>query len=237
LRSGRASVKKRALTRDEIVRAAEHILEKDGYEGLTIRNVAARLGVKSASLYWHFATKEELEDALADELLARVSADYVEPGDWKENIRQGSLHMMRRLLSIRDSSRLLAGRFLTGPNALRWMERCLKPFLEAGLGKREVAYASHAIHVYIQGFVIFRSAPLSAMESKGSSKAKVLGATRKKFQGLSPTTFPNIVALADALTDADIEARFLFGLDCLIAGLAQRAGAKAAHDSSLVSKR
>jgi len=230
-------VKKRALTRDEIVRAAEHVLEKSGYDGLTIRNVAARLGVKSASLYWHFATKEELEDALADELLARISADYVEAGEWKDNIRQGSLHMMRRLMSIRDSSRLLAGRLLTGPNALRWMERCLKPFLEAGLGKREIAYASHAINVYIQGFVIFRSAPLSAVESKGSSKAAVLGATRKKFQRLSPATFPNVVALADALTDADIEARFLFGLDCLIAGMTQQADAKTSPTHSPASER
>jgi hypothetical protein len=64
------------------------------------------------------------------------------------------------------------------------------------------------------------------MESKGSSKTDVLGAIRKTFQGLSPATFPNIVALADVLIDADIEARFLFGLDCLIAGIAQRLAQK-----------
>jgi hypothetical protein len=114
----------------------------------------------------------------------------------------------------------------TGPNALRWTEAALKPFLEAGLAKRGVAYAAHAIHVYIFGFALFRSSPLSAMETGGKSKAEVLAATRKKFQGLSPTQFANIVLLAEALTNTDIEARFLFALDCLVAGIAQRARTK-----------
>lgn len=222
----RAGSKKRALTRTEIVQAAERILNTDGYDGLTIRRVATELGVKSASLYWHFSTKEELEDALADELMIRVAAVDMKPRSWKENIRRGSLQMMRHLLSVRDAGRLLAGRFVTGPNALRWMETGLQPFLDAGLPKRDVAYASHAIHIYIQGFVIFQSAPLSALESKGASRKAALAATRKTFHLLSPTAYPNIVALADALTDADGEARFLFGLDCLIAGIELRAGKK-----------
>jgi AcrR family transcriptional regulator len=215
--------KRRALTRGEIVQAADRVLGKHGYDGLTIRSVAAELGVKSASLYWHFNTKEDLEDALADELMARVGADPVTSRDWRADIRRGSLQMMRHLLSIRDAGRLLAGRLVAGPNTLRWMETALEPFLKSGLAKRDVAYASHAIHVYIQGFVIFQSAPLSAMQSKGASRAASLATTRKTFHGLSPVAFPNIVALADALTDANGEARFLFGLDCLLGGIAQRA--------------
>jgi TetR/AcrR family transcriptional regulator, tetracycline repressor protein len=217
--------KRRVLSRDEIVQAADRILERDGYAALTIRRVAAVLGVKSASLYWHFHSKEELEDALADELLGRVAA-HPRSRNWRENVRRGAVHMMRRLFEIRHASRLLGGRLLTGPNALRWTEATIKPFVEAGLAKRDVAYATHAIHVYIFGFAVFRSAPLSAMESCGKSKTEVLAATRKKFQELSPTQFPNIVLLAEALTDTDIEARFLFGLDCLLAGIARRAHAK-----------
>jgi TetR/AcrR family transcriptional regulator, tetracycline repressor protein len=217
--------RRRALSRDEIVQAADRILEMDGYEALTIRRVAAMLGVKSASLYWHFRSKEELEDALADELLGRVAV-YPRSSNWRENVRRGAVRMMRRLSAIRHASRLLGGRFLTGPNALRWTEAALKPFLEAGLAKQDVAYAAHAIHVYVFGFALFRSAPLSAIESCGKSKTQVLAATRKKFQELSPTQFPNIVLLAEALTDTDIEARFLFGLDCFLSGIARRARAK-----------
>jgi TetR/AcrR family transcriptional regulator, tetracycline repressor protein len=220
--------KRRVLSRDEIVQAADRILERDGYGALTIRRVAAMLGVKSASLYWHFRSKEELEDALADELLGRVGV-YPRSRNWRDNVRRGAVRMMRRLFAVRHASRLLGGRFLTGPNALRWTEAALKPFLEAGLPKRDVAYAAHAIHVYIFGFALFRSAPLSAMESCAKSKTQVLAATRKKFQELSPTQFPNIVLLAEALTDTDIEARFLFGLDCLLAGIAARSAQTPTH--------
>jgi TetR/AcrR family transcriptional regulator, tetracycline repressor protein len=217
--------KRRLLSRDEIVQTADRILQREGYEALTIRRVAAMLGVKSASLYWHFRCKEELEDALADELLGGVAV-YPRSRNWRENVRRGAVRMMRRLSAVRHASRLLGGRFLTGPNALRWTEAALKPFLEAGLAKRDVAYAAHAIHVYIFGFALLRLAPLSAMESGGKSKAEVLAAAREKFQRLSPTQFPNIVLLAEALTDTGIEARFLFGLDCLLAGIAQRARTK-----------
>lgn len=232
-----AKSKKPALTKGEIVQAARRVLDRHGYDALTIRNVAAEIGVKSASLYWHFDTKEELVDALADALLEGIQPDQTKSKDWKEDLRLGSRRMMQHLLSVRDSGRLLAGRLLTGPNSLRWMEMGLAPFLEAGLGKRDVAYASHAIHVYVQGFVIFQSAPLSSAELKGAARSKVLADTRKRFQNLSRQAFPNIVSLAGALTDEDGQARFLFGLDCLIAGIEQRARVARRRSATRVSKR
>jgi len=214
--------RKPVLSREAIVAASLRVLERDGLDALTIRNVAAELGVKSASLYWHFATKDALVDQLADELLADL--DFAGPLsiDWRADLRERSFRFYKHMLSKRDAGRLRAGRLLTGPNTLRWMEHGLALFRRAGLEGLDAAFASHALHVYIQGFVIFAQSPLSAREAEGAPAAEALGAARALFASLSPAEFPNLVALAGPLTEGDTDARFLYGLDCMIDGIAAR---------------
>lgn len=55
--------------RDEIVTVAGQILERDGGDGLTMRAIAAKLGIRAPSLYKHIANKRELEIALVAEAL------------------------------------------------------------------------------------------------------------------------------------------------------------------------
>lgn len=50
--------------RDEIIDAARTILEDEGPGELTMRSIAARLGIRAPSLYKHIADKHELEVAL-----------------------------------------------------------------------------------------------------------------------------------------------------------------------------
>lgn len=226
-----AARRKRTLNRDAIVEAAVKVLERDGYDALTTRKVADELGVKSASLYWHIETKEALEDLLADELLAGSAfGDFT--ADWRADLRNGSLRLFRHLMSRRDAGRILAGRLVAGPHTLRWMEACLDPFRRAGLSDRDAAFAGHAVHVYLIGFVIFQGADLSAEARKGSSRQEILDRARVLFAGLSPAEFPNLTALAEPLTVADREGRFLFGIDCLIAGIERQARSGAGRSAS-----
>jgi len=67
-----------AERREDIVRAALELLEKDGAEALTMRRLADRLGVKAPSLYKHLAGKEELEGALMAVGLEQVSSVLAE---------------------------------------------------------------------------------------------------------------------------------------------------------------
>ena len=212
--------RRRTLSRDAIVAAAADLLQREGYEAVTVRNLATALGVKSASLYWHVATKEALETLLADELLAGHVA--VSPtSDWRADLRAGALNLFRHLLARRDAGRILAGRLVAGPNTLRWMEAGLGPFRAAGLSGRDAAFASHALHVYIVGFVIFQGGDLSG-DAREKPRGAILDDARTLFRTLPPADFPNVRALADELTSGDREARFLFGVDCFIDGLALR---------------
>ncbi|HMW45981.1 MAG TPA: WHG domain-containing protein [Solirubrobacterales bacterium] len=55
--------------RAEITAAARSILEQEGEEALTMRNLADRLGIKAPSLYKHVSSRREIETLLAAEAL------------------------------------------------------------------------------------------------------------------------------------------------------------------------
>lgn len=64
---------RREATRREIVDAAWAIASKQGLAGVTLREVAARVGMRSPSLYSHFASK----NAIFDAMFGQAWADYL----------------------------------------------------------------------------------------------------------------------------------------------------------------
>jgi AcrR family transcriptional regulator len=58
---------RREATRREIVEAAWDIARQDGLAAVTLRGVAARVGMQSPSLYTHFASKNAIYDAMFGE--------------------------------------------------------------------------------------------------------------------------------------------------------------------------
>ena len=61
-----------SLTPDAILDAAEAVAQ-EGFDALSMRAVAARLGAAPMALYNHFATKDELVEALLDRVLRASS--------------------------------------------------------------------------------------------------------------------------------------------------------------------
>jgi AcrR family transcriptional regulator len=74
-----------SLTPDVILEAAERVAEL-GFDGFSMRAVAARLEAVPMALYNHFATKEQLVAALLDRVLGRFEPPP--PTDhWVEDLR------------------------------------------------------------------------------------------------------------------------------------------------------
>jgi AcrR family transcriptional regulator len=66
-------VEKGRATRDALVGVARELFGERGYDGTSIGAVLAAAGVARGALYHHFATKEELFDAVLDREIARLS--------------------------------------------------------------------------------------------------------------------------------------------------------------------
>ena len=77
----------RLLTRERIVDAAAALVDAEGLDAVSIRRLAAELGVQGPSLYNHFATKNEILDAVADAVVAQVNVSFFGTHDWREALR------------------------------------------------------------------------------------------------------------------------------------------------------
>jgi AcrR family transcriptional regulator len=66
----------RLLSSEEIVRTAVRLVEDGEADGLSLRAVAAKLGVKAPSLYRYFADKQALEVAVAEEIIGIMLAKF-----------------------------------------------------------------------------------------------------------------------------------------------------------------
>jgi AcrR family transcriptional regulator len=77
--------KRGSLSPEVILDAAEAVAEH-GFDALSMRAVAARLGSVPMALYNHFATKEQLVAALLDRVLGRFEPPQP-TDDWLEDLR------------------------------------------------------------------------------------------------------------------------------------------------------
>ncbi|MER7467393.1 TetR/AcrR family transcriptional regulator C-terminal domain-containing protein [Streptomyces sp. NPDC097981] len=78
---------------------------------------------------------------------------------------------------------------------------------------------NYLLGAFVQGFVLQEQGPLSASEAMGAGRREVATAAGEQLRRLPQETFPNLVALADDLTDPSMEARFSFALERLLDGL------------------
>ncbi len=67
-----ARPRKPLLSRERIVAAALALVDAEGLQAVSTRRLAAELGVSGPSLYNHFGTKDEILDAVADTVIARI---------------------------------------------------------------------------------------------------------------------------------------------------------------------
>src|SRR5215216_3902704 len=80
--SRRGAGQRAGLSRELVLAAARRIADEEGVDRLTMRRLAAELGVLPNALYTYVPDKEALLDALLDALLGDVDAGDPAEGDW-----------------------------------------------------------------------------------------------------------------------------------------------------------
>lgn len=74
-----------ASTAERIISAAERRMREGGFHGFSFREIAADVGVKSASVHHHFPTKEDLAAAVMDAYSRRFMDALGDPVDPKRS--------------------------------------------------------------------------------------------------------------------------------------------------------
>jgi TetR/AcrR family transcriptional regulator, tetracycline repressor protein len=197
------------LHRQDVLAGALAVLDAEGLEGLTMRKLAAQLGVQAGALYWHFKHKQALIDAIADTLLAGVDAPPV-PGSWEEQLTGLCRRLRLALLAHRDGARVMAGSFTTEPNTLRLGALAVDLLRAAGLPAERAGWAGFAVGYYVLGHCIEEQAQVE-LAAEGGWEAKAAGVT-----GHDGSYFDQAMT---ATVRSDPAARFDYGLRLLVDGI------------------
>jgi AcrR family transcriptional regulator len=209
----RRSVPRPRLSRDVVVDAALTVLESEGGEKLTMRRLADEIGVSASSLYGYVANKEELIQLVLDRLYAEVS--FPPPsGNWQEWLKEFARAMLDMYRRHPGVAVLTLGRVAVTPSMLSGMEEMLGELRSVGLPDQVAIFVGDLAGLYVGGYAYeLEVAPPGDPER-----------FRDQFTGwlrsLPPDQFPNLRSLAGTMTAGSAEARFEWGLDVIIRGLA-----------------
>jgi TetR/AcrR family transcriptional regulator, tetracycline repressor protein len=119
---------------------------------MTIRSLAADLGVAPMSLYRHVRDKDDLLDAVVDRLLARVWRPRVSPDDWEAWVAEAADRLRKFLVTQPAALHVYLRHPVVSPAALGRHEEMLRVLHGSGADERGVRSAYAAIHTHTIGF-------------------------------------------------------------------------------------
>jgi len=143
----------RSDRRQQVLDAALAIADEKGLDAVTMRAVAARVGVTAMALYPHVKSKDDLLDGLVGRLLAELSLlDPAKP--WQDRLRE-----LAR--SAREAGRrhpavmpLLFTRPAVTPDAVRVVEAIYQALLDAGVPDAEIPRVERLVSTFVLGYAV-----------------------------------------------------------------------------------
>lgn len=144
------------LTVDEICAMGRALLERDGFEALSLRRIADALDVQPPALYWHVRDRAELYGLMAESQLREVLAGVGFGKDGADWLVEFGRHLRASHVRHRDSARLSA--FVTPTRAMReeLIERIVGHLVGGGLARPQAFLAQSAVQSYTLGWSLFR---------------------------------------------------------------------------------
>lgn len=146
------------LQKQQIVRTALTILDRDGLEGVTLRRLATELNVKAASIYWHIPSKEALLDEMANAILEAhfASLDLEDDArDWAAWLDTLAHELRRAMLAYREGARVVSGAHLNIAVMLaKLMDLTMRVLHNAGFRYNQAGTVTITVTTFTFGFVI-----------------------------------------------------------------------------------
>lgn len=176
-----------ALDRARIIDEALTLLDAEGLDNVTTRKLAARLGVRSPTLYWHMPNKAALVTALAEVILEREFPDLTPPGPdepWQDWLTGLAERLRRALLAHPDGARVLSASQLSLRMAAI-SELAMSTLVARGVALRQARVIVLTVERFTVGHVLEEQAPRPDMDALG-------GFDMAAFAGQHPTVMAGI---------------------------------------------
>lgn len=231
---------RRPVSRERVLEAAVRLADAEGLAAVTMRRLAADLGIEAMSLYHHLPGKEAVLDGLLEPVLAEVAVEVErvvgpggepEPGrrttatrpdgDWRAEVRARCLAARAVMLRHPWAPGLISSRPSVPLGAYQHYEAIAAAMSRGGLSHALVHKGMHALGGFALGFApeIFSPDPTGGGLDQEAAEAEFAAIAR---------LVPHLAAMAEsemhAATDpvlgwCDSQTEFEFTLDLVLDGL------------------
>ncbi len=221
VRRGPSGGTKKPITVDAIIDAAFGIVEKEGYEALTMRRVATALETGPSSLYAHVVNKEDLDELLIGRLCAEIDLPEPDPAAWREQITGVCTRLRDQYLRYPGISRAAFAVAPSNLDTLRVSEGMRAILLAGDIDPQAAAWAIDSLTLYVNAYSLEIS--LVSRRAGDGDGGWVVGRDEllRRYAAL-PATFPQSRRYAAELTAGTGHDRFDFTIGLMIDGLARR---------------
>ncbi|CAN5923811.1 TetR/AcrR family transcriptional regulator C-terminal domain-containing protein [soil metagenome] len=194
-----------SLSHESIRTAALELIDRDGLAAFSTRKLGRALGCEAMAIYWYYASKELLLDAIVDELMADItrSVDADLP-DWVGALRAVALAYRRLAHDHPKAFPLLATRRFASGGTYVFLERLFELARRHGVDDRTSARYYRVVSSYCNGFLLNELA---------ASPRPDTAALRKRFV--------RVDAVSAWLEPRYLDEIFYFGLELHLGALAR----------------
>jgi DNA-binding transcriptional regulator YhcF (GntR family) len=216
-----------ALSPERIVQAAIGLADEQGLATVSMRLVAAKLGVPTMSLYGHVRDKHDLLLMMIDAAFAEPSLPAEHPGHWRagiELIARMQWALYRRHPWLAQVIPLTRPHAL--PNVIVHAEWALRSLARLGIDSTSMLDVHLIIYSYVRGIAINLESEAEAQAETGMDEQTWTEQQAGAWAALTATgrypTFAKVLNELKSGYDLDLDVLFEIGLQPLLDGFAQR---------------
>jgi len=219
---GRARLSKRA-----VVDRALKLADTHGLDTLTIRKLAQDLGVTPMALYWHFRSKDDLLEGMAEQVWSEIEVRVDPSVPWWAQLQGGLESLITVLRAHRSAPQLLLEHEKRNDAALRATEATLQILLGAGFDPQHAAEIARS--TLWTGIMLVMSEAGYHPELSEDECAEYQRRNEIYLAMLPAARYPRLVECAAPMAGCDPDLHYRLGVELFIAGV--RAMAERQKDS------
>jgi len=206
------------LSKRAVTERALKLADADGLDALTIRKLAQDLGVTPMALYWHFRSKEDLLEGVAEQVWGEIDVNVDPAAPWWAQL-QGMLESLVRVLRAHSSAaQLLLEHEKRNEAALRATEITLEILRNAGFDPQHASTIARS--ALWTGITLVMSEPGYRPELPADQRAEEQRRSRIELAMLPAAKYPRLVECAAPMTACDDpEFHYRFGVGLFIDGV------------------
>jgi AcrR family transcriptional regulator len=213
------------VTRHDVLVAALDLIDRDGLDDLSMRKLAAELGIETMSLYKRVASKDDLLTGIAELIWEEVAAASAPTDDWGEWLRSYGHAIRSTVRKHPNAVPLLVGIDVLPPAMLEVCATQLERSSPGWPPSQDAVGAMCTVTAFALGTAIADRSFASTFSDESDGAQDPITAERQRLRrvarALPADASDRVVDTAMAVCGCDVGDMFAKGLDLIVRGCEQ----------------